>query len=99
MTKCAKRDRLNIVYDVLVCCSAKRMSVTNIARGANLNAYFVHEITMELVKLRLLCEQRVEGKSFFMVSASGRDFVKRYFDLSVMVQPLLVGLQDGRRLY
>ena len=89
MKKHGKRDKLNIIYDVLVYCSIKPGILSVIGRRANLNNRFVHGIAEDLVESGFLSKRALNGKTYFFTVNSGLDFVKKYSDLLIMAKPLL----------
>jgi len=89
MKKHGKRDKLNIIYDVLVCCSIKPVISSDIARKANLNNYFVRGLTENLVEFGFLSKRALKDKTCYFTSNSGQDFIKKYSDLLITAKPLL----------
>jgi predicted transcriptional regulator len=89
MKKHAKRDKLNIIYDVLVCCSINPVISSDIARKANVNNFHVRRLTEDLVAYGFLSKRILREKTCYFTSNSGRDYVKKYSDLLTMAKPLL----------
>lgn len=92
MKKHAKRYKLTVLYDLLVCCSIKPMIVSDIAKKANLNNSFVRKLANNLVRFGLLSKHVFDdGKTYYSTSCSGRDFIRKY---SNGVKPLLSTLEN-----
>ena len=83
------RHKLRIIYDILDCCSTKPLIISHIARKANVSSLPFYAVIEGLIKSGLLIKQDIGKSTFYKTSPTGRDFIKKYNDLLVMVKPLL----------
>lgn len=95
MKKHAKRDKLNIIYDVLVCCSINPVISSDISRKANVNNFLVRRLIEDLVTYGFLSKRTLKDKTCYFTSNSGHDYVKKYSDLLTMTKPLLHALNNS----
>ena len=83
------RHKLRIIYDILDCCSTKPLIISHIARKANVSSLPFYEVIEGLTKSGLLTKQGIGKSTFYKTSPTGREFIKKYNDLLLMVKPLL----------
>jgi predicted transcriptional regulator len=63
--------------------------ISHIARKANVSSVPFYEVIEGLTKSGLLTKQTVGKSIFYKTSPTGREFIKKYSDLLLMVRPLL----------
>ncbi len=83
------RHKLRIIYDILDCCSAKPLIISHIARKANVSSLPFYELIEGLIKSGLLTRQEIGKSTYYKTSPAGREFIKKYDILLLMVKPLL----------
>ena len=87
----AKRDRLAIRYDILVCCRGKLLNQACLVQKVNVNHDLFHEVSGELLKAGLLSVEDCGGQRVYFASELGVCYVKHYAEL--------VRLMGGSALY
>ena len=83
------RHKLRIIYDILDCCSARPLVITHIARKANVSSLPFYELIEGLIKSGLLTKQEIGKSTFYKTSSTGREFIKKYYDLLLKVKTML----------
>jgi predicted transcriptional regulator len=83
------RHKLRIIYDILNCCITKPLIISHIARKANVSSLPFYEVIEGLIKSGLLTKQEIEKSTFYKTSPTGREFIKKYADLLLIVKPML----------
>lgn len=84
-----QRSRFQIICDVLMACNGKPLLPSVICRRANLGDYLFKEVTAWLVLCGFLSEKRFgDRKVYYVTSAAGLEFVRRFRDLQEYARPL-----------
>ena len=86
------RDKLTIIYEILVCCSVKPMRPSHIARKAKVNVCNIpfYSMVPGLVSSGLIVKLEHEGKTVYSTTPKGLDWIRQYVDLLVKVKPCLI---------
>jgi predicted transcriptional regulator len=90
------RDKLTIIYEILVCCGAKTMRPSHIARKAKVNVCNVpfYSMVPGLVSSGLIAKLEYEGKTVYSIISEGRDWIRQYVDLLGKVKSCLINSGD-----
>ena len=62
---------------------------SHIARKANVSSLPFYEAIEGLTKSGLLTKQEIGKSTFYKTSSTGREFIKKYYDLLLMVKTML----------
>ena len=83
-----KRDRLGVIYDILVACSDRPMLLSGVTRRANLGNFGLQLFVNNLVSVEYLSEVQSRGFKNYVTTQLGRDFCRCYAAAAVAVAPL-----------
>lgn len=89
-TRKKPRNRLSIIYDVLVCCRGKNLLISEVARKANVSSVFMGG----LVEAGFLVKKVVGKRTVYSTSGLGCDFMRRYDNLLAIDDPRYPALQE-----
>jgi predicted transcriptional regulator len=94
MNRRAPRNRLSILYDILVCCTAKSLMISEISRKANVSADYLYDFVDGLVESGFLSQRFVRGHNVFSTSQSGHVLMLKYDALLAVDNPKCPALQE-----
>ena len=88
------RNRLSMIYDILVCCSKKALLISEIGRKANLSSKNLYRLVDSLAESGYLVKKVCDCHDFYFVSPKGREFIHRYDALLAVDNPNYPVLQN-----
>jgi predicted transcriptional regulator len=83
-----KRERLEVIYDILLCIRTHNNSIkpTRLLHSSNLSPQMFKEYTDELREKEFIIEKEISGRKEFSLSKKGFEYLEKYQTIISLIE-------------